>query len=131
MIIIRRIRHKNSALFQKEFAQLRDPWDNWFDPVRDPWDDWFDPEKINRTIQDQQVPASTRFLNPGVDTDPSPRPQSPNTTSNSKTVAKSGKLNSKAVLAGLAAASLAGAGAYFIRRRKSKKGKTIIERVRR
>lgn len=43
---------------------------------------------------------------------------------------KSGS-NSKAVLAGLAAAGLVGAGAYFIRRRKSKNGKQIIERVRR
>ena len=49
---------------------------------------------------------------------------------NPKTVAKSGS-NSKAVLAGLAAAGLVGAGAYFIRRRRSKNGKQIIERVRR
>ena len=42
--------------------------------------------------------------------------------------------NSKALLAGLAlvgAAGVVGTGAYFIRRRRSKKGKTIVERVRR
>ena len=55
---------------------------------------------------------------------------------NSK-AASSGKakpLNSKALLAGLAlagAVGAVGAGAYFIRRRRSKKGKTIVERVRR
>jgi len=49
---------------------------------------------------------------------------------NPKTVPKSGS-NSKAVLAGLAAAGLVGAGAYFIRRRRSSKGRQIIERVRR
>ena len=51
--------------------------------------------------------------------------------------ASSGKakpLNSKALLAGLAlagAVGAVGAGAYFIRRRRSKKGKIIVERVRR
>jgi LPXTG-motif cell wall-anchored protein len=50
---------------------------------------------------------------------------------NPKTVPKPGRSNSKAVLAGLAAAGLVGAGAYFIRRRRSSKGKQIIERVRR
>ena len=49
---------------------------------------------------------------------------------NPKTAAKSGS-NSKAVLAGLAAAGLVGAGAYFLRRRRSKTGKMIIEQVRR
>ena len=49
---------------------------------------------------------------------------------NPKTVAKSGS-NSKAVLAGLAAAGLVGAGDYFLRRRRSKTGKMIIEQVRR
>ncbi len=98
--------------------------------LKDPWNDWFDPEKINRTAPNQQVPPSTRFLNPSVDASPPPPPQSPNTATNSKTVTKPGS-NSKAVLAGLAAAGLVGAGAYFIRRRKSSKGKQIIERVRR
>lgn len=43
-------------------------------------------------------------------------------------------LNPKLLLAGLrvaGAVGAVGAGAYFIRRRRSKKGKTIVERVRR
>ena len=56
---------------------------------------------------------------------PKPPPKPP-----SKPISKPG-LNSKLLLAGLAAAGLVGAGAYFIRRRRSSKGKQIIERVRR
>ena len=41
------------------------------------------------------------------------------------------KLNPKLLLAGLGVAGAVGVGAYFIRRRKSKNGKQIIERVRR
>lgn len=40
-------------------------------------------------------------------------------------------LNPKLLLAGLGVAGAVGAGAYFIRRRRSKNGKQIIERVRR
>jgi hypothetical protein len=40
------------------------------------------------------------------------------------------KLNPKLLLAGLAATTAVGAGAYFIRKRKSKNGKQTIERVR-
>ena len=184
MIIVRRVRHKTSALFQKSLmpsgfgfydghssgsldaftshqkwrakadneslqakkyresnrrerrsAKLKSRSQYWDSRIlarqlRDPWFDWFDPEKINRTAPNQQVPPSTRLLSPGVDPSSPPPPQSPNTATNSKTVAKSGS-NSKAVLAGLAAAGLVGAGAYFIRKRRSSKGKQIIERVRR
>ena len=41
------------------------------------------------------------------------------------------KLNPKLLLAGLGIAGAVGAGAYFIRKRRSKNGKQIIERVRR
>ena len=98
--------------------------------LRDPWDDWFDPEKIDRNSFVNSNPSSpTRLLPGGVDPD-SP-PQTPN-QSTKKPLPK--PLNSKALLAGLAlagAVGAVGAGAYFIRRRRSKKGKTIVERVRR
>lgn len=41
------------------------------------------------------------------------------------------KLNPKLLLAGLGVAGVVGTGAYFIRRRRSKNGKQIVERVRR
>ena len=184
MIIVRRVRHKTSALFQKALmpsgfgfydghssgsldaftshqkwrakvdneslqakkyrennrserraAKLKSQVQYWESRnlarrLRDPWSDWFDPEKINRTAPNQQLPPSPRLLSPGVDPSSPPPPQPPNTATNSKTVTKPGS-NSKVVLAGLAAAGLVGAGAYFIRRRRSSKGKQIIERVRR
>ncbi len=122
--------------YERRLAKLKAEKQYWTSrdlarQLKDPWDDWFDPEKINRTAPNQQVPPSTRFLNSSVDASPPPPPQSPNTATNSKTVPKPGRSNSKAILAGLAAAGLVGAGAYFIRRRKSSKGKQIIERVRR
>jgi len=121
--------------YERRLAKLKAEKQYWTSrdlarQLKDPWNDWFDPEKINRTAPNQQVPPSTRFLNPGVDpSSPSPG-QSPNTATNSKTIPKPGS-NSKAILAGLGVAGLVGAGAYFIRRRRSSKGKQIIERVRR
>lgn len=109
------------------YRQLR--WDQER-MLRDPWDDWFDPEKIDRNSFVNSNPSSpTRLLPGGVDPD-SP-PQTPNQATK-KPLPKAS--NSKALLAGLAlagAVGAVGAGAYFIRRRRSKKGKTIVERVRR
>jgi hypothetical protein len=99
--------------------------------ISDPWD-----EPFSRKVDSKgnpKMPSFPRLLGSGTEpgiTGDTPPPQSPNTATNSKTVTKSGS-NSKAVLAGLAAAGLVGAGAYFIRRRRSSKGKQIIERVRR
>ena len=188
MIIVRRVRHKGSALFQKalmpggwgfydghssgrmdafashqkwrekidkesaeakknkrkarnerRLAKLKSQNEYWtsknFDRQlrelgQDPWDAWFDPEKIDRNSFVNSNPSSpTRLLPGGVDPD-SP-PQAPNQATK-KPLSKAS--NSKALLAGLAlagAVGAAGAGAYFIRRRRSKKGKTIVERVRR
>ena len=137
MIIVRRVIHKKTTsfglftpeqlgqTFQCNFAKQS------YRGISDPWD-----EPFSRKVDPKgnpKMPSFQRLLGsgaePGIPRD-TPRPQPPNTATNSKTVTKPGS-NSKAVLAGLAAAGLVGAGAYFIRRRRSSKGKQIIERVRR
>jgi len=134
MIIVRRVIHKKTTsfglftpeqlgqTFQCNFAKQS------YRGISDPWD-----EPFSRKVDPKgnpKMPPSPRLLSPGVDPSSPPPPQPPNTATNSKTVTKPGS-NSKAVLAGLAAAGLVGAGAYFIRKRRSSKGKQIIERVRR
>jgi|LakMenE18May11ns_1017448.scaffolds.fasta_scaffold8509949_1 hypothetical protein len=45
--------------------------------------------------------------------------------------ANKSKIDPRLLLAGLGVAGAVGAGAYFIRRRRSKNGKQIVERVKR
>lgn len=108
---------KREIRYQKELGV--DPWD-------EPFERKIDPRANSRP------PSYQRLLNAGVDPNSPPPPQSPGSQSTKKPLPKPS--NSKALLAGLAlagAVGAVGAGAYFIRRRRSKKGKTIVERVRR
>ena len=116
---------------KQSYREISDPWDEPFsrkvDPKGNPKMPSF--QRLPGSGTEPGIPNSPPPPQPGIPRD-TPRPQPPNTATNSKTVTKPGS-NSKAVLAGLAAAGLVGAGAYFIRRRRSKNGKQIIERVRR
>jgi len=129
MIIIRKVRSSLLTKFNQprgkagEFSEL--DWDKEMNRIlKDPAYRKIDPDGW-RTVVDSHFGRDAVNRELGAIAKYSPPPKQ-----NPQSIQKNG-LNPKLLLAGLGVAGAVGAGAYFIRRRRSKNGKQIIERVRR
>lgn len=129
MIIIRKVRSSLLTKFNQprgkagEFSEL--DWDKEMNRIlKDPAYRKIDPDGW-RTVVDRHFGRDVVNRELGAIAKYSPPPKQ-----NPQSIQKNG-LNPKLLLAGLGVAGAVGAGAYFIRRRRSKNGKQIIERVRR
>jgi hypothetical protein len=129
MIVIRKVRSSLLTKFNQprgkagEFSDL--DWDKKMNTIlKDPVYRKIDPDGW-RTVVDRHFGRDAVNRELGAIAKYSPPPKQ-----NPQSIQKN-RLNPKLLLAGLAATTAVGAGAYFIRKRKSKNGKQIIERVKR
>ena len=128
MIIIRRVvRSRSNAYFSLE--SLDDRYRNLLSKIseiEDTYKEWDTPKNAGRGYQWELSDDAAR-----IEAKLNRKSPLPINTQSVKNPSSKGLLNGNALAVALLAGTAIGAGAYFIRRRRSKNGKVVVERVRR